>query len=102
MSQFELWIGLVELKPLDRREFEFAGAYTNIVAWADSPVSFNGKTNVIAKRLNMFVASIDDAEPLSARAGTATEEVDDLVRQAESDPEAIVFGTFDSYPSDDA
>jgi hypothetical protein len=102
MSQHELWIGLVELKPLDRSEFDFAGAYTNIVTWAASPESFSSKGNLIAERLNMFVAAIDEAEPLTARTETATEEVDDLVRQARSDQNAIVFGTFDSYSFDDA
>jgi hypothetical protein len=102
--QLELWIGLVELKPLDRKAYGAAGAFTNIVTWANNLESFRRKAEVIAETIEMYVADIDGAEPLAAR-GTKfsiTEDIDDMVSRAESNPNAIVYGTFHRYPHDEA
>jgi hypothetical protein len=102
MRQVELWIGLVEFKPLNRQNYGAAGAYTNIVTWASDPESFRRKAQVIAATLEMYVADVEDEEPLSQRAEkwTMTEEIDEMVLRAESNPDAIVYGTFHTYPFD--
>jgi hypothetical protein len=48
MQQLELWLGLVELKPLDRKAYGAAGAFTNIVTWANDLEGFRRKADVIA------------------------------------------------------
>jgi hypothetical protein len=103
MRQVELWIGLVDLKPLNRQAYGAAGAFTNIVTWANDPEGFRRKAQVIAATLDMYVADVEGAEPLSQRAGnrtTMTEQIDDMVLRAESNPDAIVYGTFHRYPFD--
>jgi hypothetical protein len=104
MQQTELWIGVVEMKPLDRRAYGAAGAFTNIVTWANDLESFRRKAEIIAETIQMYVAEVDNAEPLAARGGSTTlsEEIDDMVRRAETNPNAIVWGTFHRYPFDEA
>ena len=63
MGPYELWIGLVELKPLNRQAYRAAGAFTNIVTWAKDLDGFHRKAGVIAATINMYVADIEGAEP---------------------------------------
>src|SRR5947207_15433163 len=104
MQQPELWIGLVDVKPLDRKAYGAAGAFTNIVTWACDIEEFRKKTETIAATLDMFVADIEEAAPLAERinAGSLPEEVEDMVLRAESNQNAIVYGTFHRYPFDEA
>jgi hypothetical protein len=99
----ELWIGLVELRPLDRKAYGAAGAFTNIVTWASDPQGFRCKAEVIAATLNMFVVDIEGAEPLARRTEkrSMTEEIEDMVSRAEYNPDAIVYGTFHQYLFDE-
>ena len=100
----ELWIGLVELKPLNKEEYGAAGAFTNIVTWATGVESFRSKAEAVAPTLAMYVAGIENAEPLRTRFvdRVTTEEIEDMVIRAESNPAAIVYGTFHTYPHDQA
>ena len=52
----------------------------------------------------MYVAGIENAEPLRTRFvdRVTTEEIEDMVIRAESNPAAIVYGTFHTYPHDEA
>jgi hypothetical protein len=104
MQLLELWIGLVELKPLDREVYGAAGAFTNVVTWASDLEGFRKKAGTIAAKMDMYVADIEGAEPLAERTKncTLTEEVEDMVFRAESNPNAIVYGTFHRYPFDEA
>jgi hypothetical protein len=100
----ELWIGFVELKPLNREAFGAAGAFTNIVTWANDYEGFRQKADTIAITLEMYVADVEEAEPLSNRARqfNLTEEVEGMVLRAKSNPDAIVYGAFHLYPFDEA
>jgi hypothetical protein len=102
--QPELWIGLVELKPLDRQAYGAAGAFTNIVTWADDEACFRRKAEMIAATLEMFVMDVEGAEPLAERTRKRrmTQEIDEMVLRAKCNPNAIVYGTFHQYPFDEA
>ncbi len=104
MQQPELWIGVVELKPLDRKAFGAAGAFTSIVTWACDIEGFREKAETIAATMDVYVAGIEEAEPLAQRikAWSLPEDIEDMVLRAESNPNAIVYGTFYSYPFDEA
>jgi hypothetical protein len=97
-----LWIGLVEFKPLNRESYGHAGAFTNIVTWAKNQDGFRQKVEVIAATIDMYVFAVEWAEPLADRTArmTMTEEIDEMVLRAESNPNAIVWGTFYTYPFD--
>lgn len=99
MSQDALWIGLVELKPLDPRIYGAAGAFTNILTWACNSEGFRRKADVIAATLDMYVTEVEGAEPLMERMQRAdlTEELDEMLLRAQSNPSAIIYGTFHRY-----
>jgi len=100
----ELWIGLVELKPFDRKAYGAAGAFTNVITWAASKDEFRVKAETIAAELEMYVADIEEDEPVAARLEnhTVSEEVEDLIEQAQTNPNAILYATFHTYLNDDA
>ena len=61
-DQPELWIGLVEFKPLDRKACGAAGVFTNIVTWTVDLEGFQRKAETIAATLEMYVADVEGAE----------------------------------------
>ena len=104
MQKLELWIGLVELRPLNRTAYGAAGAFTNIVTWASDLEGFRKKAETIAATMDLFVVDVEGAEPLKERSKRValTEEIDDMVLRAESNPDAIIYGTFHDYRRDEA
>jgi len=104
MNKPLLWIGLVEVTPLNRAAYGAAGAFTNIITWACDTEGFRQNADRIAATLDMYVANVEGVEPLSERSrrSTLTEEIEDMVRRAETNPDAIVYGTFHRYPFDEA
>ena len=101
MSDPKLWTGLVELKPLNRKEYGAAGAFTNVVTWACDSEGFRRKAETIAAELQMYVVGVEEDGPLSTSPEDWSDEIDDMVRRAESNPTAIVYGTFHRYPHDE-
>lgn len=65
---------------------------------------FQSKAEVIAAELDMYVADVESAEPLSERLQkcTLSEDLEELAAQAESNPNAILYDTFHTYPFDTA
>jgi hypothetical protein len=100
----ELWIGLVELRPLNREGYGAAGAFTNIVTWACDAKEFRKKADRIAATLNLYVIGIEGEESLAQRTNKRilSGEIEDMILRAESNPSAIVYGTFHTYRSDEA
>ena len=103
-EDLQLWIGLVEFRPVDPKSYGAAGAFTTIVTWAPDPDGFRAKCEIIAKSLNLWVADIDASEPLAERMKkiTLSEEMEDMIFRAERNPNAIVYGTFHRYRFDQA
>ncbi len=95
---------MVELRPFDRRVFGSAGAFTNIVTWAADSSEFRTKAETIAATMHLFVVDIEDAEPLAERTKRCSvdDQIEDMARRAESNPNAIVYGTFHCYERDGA
>jgi hypothetical protein len=52
----------------------------------------------------MYVVEVENEEPLWTRLGkiTPTEELEDMISRAESNPNAIVWGTFHRWHRDPA
>lgn len=101
----ELWIGLVHLRPLKKGGLDgCAGAYTNIITWACDIGDFRKNAETIAATLDLYVLEVDEAEQIEKRFGDSTlsEELEDMRSRAEHNPNAIVYGTFHTYPFDDA
>jgi len=104
MGQPEIWIGAVELRPLNPKEFGAAGAFTNIVTWARNSEEFRVKAERLAAHLEMFLMRVKTADPLveALKKRKPVEEIDQMVQQAEANPNAIVSGTFLTYRHDQA
>jgi hypothetical protein len=105
-GSLELWIGLVHLRPQKPGGAEdilegAAGALTNVVTWAQNPNEFRKKAETLAAAMELCVVEIEDERPLHDEA-VHTEAVEDMLLQAESDPNAIIYGTFHLYMRDDA
>jgi hypothetical protein len=102
----QLWIGLVELRPLPSGDLLLgaAGAFTRVVTWASNTTEYRQKAEVLAEHLNLYVMSVEGEEPVACMEGRVglTEEIADLISRAESNPEAILYGTFHTYLFDEA
>jgi hypothetical protein len=104
----KLWIGLVRVKPLPGNDWwgSGAGAYTNIITWAESSAEFRQKAQTLAAKLSLYVVDVEGEEPLSHRSKDGvvemTEDIEEMITRAKSNPNAIVYGTFHKYPFDDA
>ena len=107
MKRSELWIGCVWLKPLTPGNWsaiEFpnanevphaAGAYSNVITWASGSKEFRLKAEKVATDWQLYVLDIENAEPLRCRDRTGLDhELEDIALRAESNPNAIIFGTF--------
>jgi hypothetical protein len=101
-QQPELWIGLVEVRPLDPRAYGAAGAFTHIVTWASSAAEFRKKADTIIATLDLYVTSVEGEKPLEQwiEKRMPPEEIKDMIQRAEFNPNAIVWGTFHRYRVD--
>jgi hypothetical protein len=101
----ELWKGLVELRRLPHSDLlhDAAGAFTNIVTWASDAVEFREKAECLADSLGLYVFGVEHEHPVANDMDSAvSEEIADLIERAESNPNAILYGTFHTYPRDQA
>jgi|SRR6185312_13825650 len=102
--QPELWIGLVEMRPRDRKAYGAAGAFVDILTWASNASEYRVKAETIAATLDLYVVGVQKEQPLSERLVNVTpsEELEDMISRAESNPNAIVWGTFYRWNFDTA
>lgn len=100
----DLWVGLVHLRPYQRgKTWDFAGTYSNIITWASDRESYGEKVRRLAAENQLFVVDIEDEEPISDRLKKyeMSDDLRDLISKAETNPSAILFGTFHTYLDDE-
>ena len=112
MSKRELWCGLVHLKPVVPRDWSgfdgsenerHAGAYSHIITWAGNPEEFRANAEKVAADCKLYVVDIEREKPLShIDASEWNEELEEIATRAKSNPNAIIWGTFYTYPHEDA
>lgn len=100
--QRELWIGLVEMRPQNKKLYGTAGAFVEILTWASDSSEYRIKAETIAATLDLYVVGVEREQPLSVRLETVTpsEELEDMIHRAESNPNAIIYGTFHRWEFD--
>jgi hypothetical protein len=101
----ELWKGLVELRRLPNSDLlhDVGGAFTYIVTWASDGVEFREKAECLADSLALYVFGVEHEHPVADDMDSpVSEEIADLIQRAESNPNAILYGTFHTYPRDQA
>ncbi len=112
MSKRELWMGLVHLKPIVPRDWSgfdgeekksHAGAYSHIITWASNPEEFRANAEEVAAGCKLYVVDVENEKPLSqVDPSELNEELEEIAMRAESNPNAIIWGTFYTYPHEDA
>jgi hypothetical protein len=104
-KQSELWVGLVKVRPLPNCDVLGAakGAYFNLIAWAVNYSEFKKKAEILCTDLELFVEDVEESMPIIERQKFARfdDELQGLVEQAEGNPNAILYGTFHSWSTDD-
>lgn len=105
-SATEIWIGLVEVRPLEGCEIldDAKGAFINVVMWATSSEDYRSKSESTVAEMKLFVVDIERPEPVIARRkreGDFGEELENMISRSEDHPDEIVFGTFHLYNKDD-
>lgn len=104
-DQPELWIGVVHLRPKTeaaRNELldGAAGAVTKFLTWAQDPDEFRKKVETVAGTIDLWVVEVVETRLLEDT--SITEEIEDMLLDVESDPNATVYGTLNLYMQDDA
>ena len=98
----EVWIGLVEVLPLEGCDMleGAGGAVVNILTWALNVSEYETKVHTLTESLNLEVVGIEDPEPIRHRA--ADDEFDpdmqDIIKRVRENPDAIIYSTFHCYP----
>lgn len=78
-----------------------AGGYLNLVSWARSPEEFREPVDIVAAENDMYVYELNDVRLVPDDKDGWPEEFEEMVKSAEEDPEAVIFGTFYQYRPDD-
>src|SRR5215469_14611454 len=107
MKSKELWIGLVEVRPLEGCEVldHAKGAFVNMVTWASNASEFKQKAQLVFGELRLFLAGIETAEPVEVRRqreGDFEESIEDIISRADNNPHAIIYSTFHLFERDNA
>jgi hypothetical protein len=102
----QLWIGLVEARPLEGCTIlqVSKGAFINIVTWAEDEGEFRRKAELVLREENLLVVDVENPEPVQSRRNSTSfdEEMENIIFRAENNPNAIICGTFHLYRNDDA
>ena len=93
----ELWTAHVHLLT-PPGEFGDTKAFTNVVAWADSPEDFTATISPILARRHWSILSVQQCKPATA-CTSMIEELSKQIEQAKQQPGSCVFGTLHYYPS---
>lgn len=95
-----IWIGLVNVIPNENCTVINAneGAYTNILAIAESSVEYRSKIKRVLKEYNLTVIDIEDEEPLEERQKKVEidEEIYEMSQEIFND-NTVKFSTFHTY-----
>lgn len=103
----ELWIGQVEVRPLEGCDVvnNAKGAFVNIITWSADADEYRRNAELVLGELRLFVVDVVRPEPVEARRsreGDFEEVIEDMIDRAQENPNAIIFGTFHLWEKDDA
>lgn len=96
--QSQVWIGTIEIYFADpETPSVWKPAYTNVTTWASSLEEFSQKCTRMLEGYGWKLLGIDRAGPVSDN-DEFDEEVEDMLERTRSTPDAIIYGTFHTYP----
>ena len=94
----DIWIGAVEISfANENRTTVFKPAFTVITTWANNAEEFREKCIRMFETYGWKLMGVDRANPVPD-IGKYSEEVEDMLERSRSNPNAIIYGTFHTYP----
>jgi len=98
VTQPGIWIGTVEISWSDEKTpTVFRPAFTVVTTWAASQEEFREKCVRMLEGYGWKLLDVERANPVPEN-GEFSEEVEDMLERTRDNPNAIIYGTFYSYP----
>ena len=98
MTQSDIWIGTIEISWIDEnRPGVFHPAFTVVTTWATNAEEFREKCIRMLESYGWKLIEVDRANPVPDNV-EFNEEVEDMLERTRSNPNAIIYGTFYTYP----
>ena len=98
VAKTEIWIGTIEISWSDEKTPEaFQPAFTVVTTWATTAEEFREKCSRMLESYGWKLLGVDRANPAPEN-GDFSEEVEDMLERTRGNPNAIIYGTFYSYP----
>lgn len=96
--QPQIWIGTIEIYFADPKTPNvWKPAFTTVTTWACSSEEFGQKCTRMLASYGWKLLGIERANPVSDE-DEFCEETEDMLERTESNPNAITYGTFHTYP----
>jgi len=95
-----IWIGTVEISFTDSQGPSGAKpkpAFTVVTTWASSSDEYAQKCRRMLEGYGWNLLGVEKAEPVPEDA-EYSEEVEDMLERTRNNPNAIIYGTFHTYP----
>jgi hypothetical protein len=98
VTQHVIWIGTIEISWSDEKKPDvFRPAFTGVTTWAVDPAEFRDKCTRMLESYGWKLPRVQRANPVPEQ-GEFSEEVEDMLERTRANPDAIIYGTFYSYP----
>jgi hypothetical protein len=98
MTRPDIWIGTIEISWADEKTPNvFRPAFTVVTTWAGSREEFREKCIRMLKGYGWKLLGVERANPVPDN-GEFSEEIEDMLERTKNNPNAIIYGTFYSYP----
>jgi hypothetical protein len=95
-----IWIGTIEISfkdPEGPSEAKPKPAFTVVTTWASSLDEYGQKCKRMLEGYGWNFLGVEKAGPVPED-GEYSEEVEDMLERTRIDPNAIIYGTFHTYP----
>lgn len=98
MTHSDIWIGTVEISWANENSPNvFQPAFTVVTTWASNAEEFREKCLRMLESYGWKLIDVERANPVPDD-GEFSKEVEDMLERTRSNPNAITYGTFYSYP----
>jgi hypothetical protein len=98
VTQPDIWIGTIEISWIDENgPGVFRPAFTVVTTWATNAEEFREKCIRMLESYGWKLIDVDRANPVPDNV-EFNEEIEDMLERTRSNPNAIIYGTFYTYP----
>jgi hypothetical protein len=98
VAPLAIWLGTIEISwPHGNGPNRLRPAFTNVTTWASRQDESRDKCIHRLESYGWKLLDIERCNPISED-GDFSEEIEDMIERTRTNPKAIVYGTFYSYP----